>query len=439
MGHRSEMNDTAVSIEHVSKTYKLFKSHSDRVRETFHPFRKKYSHDFDALKDISFNIEKGETIGIIGRNGSGKSTLLQIICGIIKPTTGNVVVNGKISALLELGAGFNPEFTGVQNVYLNSSILGLSTEETRKRFDAIAAFADIGDFIHQPVKTYSSGMYVRLAFSIAVHVHPDILIVDEALSVGDIFFQQKCAQHMREYMGDCTKLIATHDMQVVANLCDRVIVLENGTQVFEGSPLTGIEYYTKSMHNDLFRSTCRIESSVQSVSRENIIKMPDWVQVSDNAIAGACEVVIEAVKVTSRGYKPVKVVRGGDHVFLHLLIFSPIPKKDLIFGYLVKDRFGNAIFGENTAECPTGPVDIEAGRYWVRLGFEWPEIYPEEYTITFGVGEGSDPAHHVIQCWAHNAVAVSAISPGKFIHALFNNPITQMEVHAVDAPSPAGS
>ncbi len=431
------MNEPAVLIDRVQKTYKLYRSHSDRVKESFHPFRKKYSHPFNALEDISFQVEPGETLGIIGRNGSGKSTLLQIICGIIKPSLGTVAVSGKISALLELGAGFNPEFTGVQNVYLNSSILGLSTEETSSRFDTIAAFADIGDFIHQPVKTYSSGMYIRLAFAIAIHVQPDILIVDEALAVGDIFFQQKCTQHMRETMRGCTKIIATHDMQVIANLCDRVIVLEKGKCVFEGSPLKGIEYYTKSMHNELFQSACRIEPSIRKVSGEDLSDLKDWISISEDSIAGACEVVIEKVKISSKEFAPIKVVKAGDYVLLHLLVFSASPKRELIFGYLVKDRLGNAIFGENTVECPKGPVNVETGRHWVQLGFQWPEIYPGEYTLTFGIGEGNHAAHHVIQCWAHNVAAVSAISPGRFIHALFNNPITHMEIHEVKNPASA--
>ena len=189
--------DIAISVKNITKTYKLYDSHADRVKEAFHPFRKKYHHTFNALSDVSFEVKKGETFGIIGRNGSGKSTLLQIICGILQTTSGSVEVNGRVSALLELGTGFNPEFTGRQNVYINGSILGLSHEEIEIRFDDIAAFADIGEFIDQPVKTYSSGMYVRLAFAVAISVEPDILIVDEALSVGDINFRNKCMKRIR--------------------------------------------------------------------------------------------------------------------------------------------------------------------------------------------------------------------------------------------------
>lgn len=428
----NNMQDIAVTIDHVSKTYKLYKSHTDRVKETFHPFRKKYSHAFNALEDISLHVKRGESIGIIGRNGSGKSTLLQIICGIIKPSLGTVTVNGKISALLELGAGFNPEFTGVQNVYLNASILGLSTEETRSRFDAIAAFADIGDFIHQPVKTYSSGMYVRLAFAIAVHVDPEILIVDEALSVGDIFFQQKCNRYLKENMEQCTKLIVTHDMHAVANLCNRVIVLEHGKIAFEGIPLKAVEYYTRIIHDDLYRPSCKIDTSIVKLpTRNELEKDSSWITVTEDSRGGACEILIEKVKVTSKENAPIMVVQSNDYVLLQMIIQVYLPKEKVIFGYLVKDRVGNAVFGENTCICPTGPVPLKAGRHLVQMGFTWPEIFPGEYTLTPGIGEGDHPHHHIIQCWAHNVVAVSAVTPGRFINGLFNNPITHMEINPI--------
>ena len=420
-----------INLDTITKTYRLYNRHVDRVKETFHPFRKKYNHPFNDLDELSVNVRRGESVGIIGRNGSGKSTFLQIICGILKPTTGTVAVNGRISALLELGAGFNPEFTGVQNVYLNSSILGLSREETEGIFDEIISFADIGDFIHQPVKTYSSGMYIRLAFAIAIHVYPEILVVDEALAVGDIFFQQKCMHHMQELMQGCTRVIATHDMQAVANLCERVIVLDQGSIVFEGSPLKGIEYYTKTMHNEQFETSCKIESTNFINKPDNIIEDRDWIEVPEDSRAGACEIIIEKVKLTSRSYEKVKIVKASDYLLINFVIFSAVKKKNVIFGYLIKDRVGNAIFGENTVECPAGPIEIEDGYHRVQLGFRWPEIYPDEYTLTVGVGEGNDPLNHIIQCWAHNILSVSAISLGKSIHAIFNNPITSMEINSI--------
>ena len=214
------VDDIVINLKNITKTYRLYNNHADRVKETFHPLRKKYHHSFNALTDVSLDVKRGKTVGIIGRNGSGKSTLLQIICGILQPTSGIVEISGRISALLELGAGFNPEFTGRQNIYMNCAILGLTHEEIKARFDDIVAFAEIGDFIGQPVKTYSSGMYVRLAFAIAINVNPDILVVDEALSVGDTLFQSKCFAKFKEFQEKgITILFVTHAMDLITRYC----------------------------------------------------------------------------------------------------------------------------------------------------------------------------------------------------------------------------
>jgi lipopolysaccharide transport system ATP-binding protein len=219
--------ELAISLDRVSKCFKRYNRPVDRLKEMLFP-RNLYAQEFWALQDISFDIFKGETIGIIGCNGAGKSTLLQLICGTLMPTDGNVQVNGKVAALLELGAGFNPEFTGRDNVYMNGAIMGLSKAEVDARFDLIAAFADIKDFIDRPVKTYSSGMYVRLAFAAAIHVDPDILIVDEALAVGDMYFQAKCMARMRQMMNNgVTVLFVSHDVSSVKNLCTRAVYLKD--------------------------------------------------------------------------------------------------------------------------------------------------------------------------------------------------------------------
>jgi ABC-type polysaccharide/polyol phosphate transport system ATPase subunit len=240
----------SIRVENVTKTYRLYGKHADRVKETFHPLRKKYHRPFNALKNISLRVKRGETVGIIGRNGSGKSTLLQIACGILNPTSGSVHVDGKISAILELGAGFNPEFTGRQNVFLNGSILGFSREEMEERFDAIAGFADIGDFIEQPVKTYSSGMYVRLAFSVAINVDPDILVVDEALSVGDTLFQSKCFAKFEEFREKgITILFVTHGLDLITSYCSSAYLLEKGHVHTSGSPKDVVDEYKRLLVN----------------------------------------------------------------------------------------------------------------------------------------------------------------------------------------------
>ena len=260
-------NNNAIKIENLSKSFKMFMSPAERVKELIHPFGKKYSRDFWALKDINLEISKGSTIGIIGQNGSGKSTLLQIITGILQPTTGSVQVNGRVSALLELGTGFNPEFTGRENVYMNGIIMGLSREDLDNRFDDITAFADIGSFIDQPVKTYSSGMYVRLAFSVAINVDPDILIVDEALSVGDMGFQQKCL-HQIELMLDrgITVILVTHDINTVKNYCTNAVYLKEGSLLYYGESEKVTEAYLK----DLFAEQ---QNSIKSKS--NIVWKKD--------------------------------------------------------------------------------------------------------------------------------------------------------------------
>jgi teichoic acid transport system ATP-binding protein len=222
----------AIKVENLTKIYPLYNKHVDRMKEALHPFRKKYHHDFHALKDVSFEIKKGETVGIIGKNGAGKSTLLKILTGVLTPTSGSVQINGRISSLLELGTGFNPELTGIENIYFNGTVNGIMKKEMDKKVDDIIAFADIGEFINQPVKTYSSGMFVRLAFACATAIDPDILIIDEALSVGDMVFQSKCMARMTSIMkGGVTVIYVSHDTYSVKTLCKKAILLEKGEMI----------------------------------------------------------------------------------------------------------------------------------------------------------------------------------------------------------------
>ena len=222
-------NDIAIRIENLSKVYKIFDRPIDRMKEALHPFHKRYSRDFYALKNISFTLKKGETLGIIGKNGAGKSTLLKIITGVLTPSSGHIEVNGRIASLLELGAGFNPEMTGIENIYMNGTLMGYSKEEMDERINNIVSFADIGDFINQPVKMYSSGMFARLAFAVNVFVEPDILIVDEALAVGDIFFQNKCFKKFEDLRTKgVTILFVSHDLGSIRQLASKTLWLENG-------------------------------------------------------------------------------------------------------------------------------------------------------------------------------------------------------------------
>lgn len=237
-------NKKVIQVNHLTKMYKLYEKPSDRLKEALGLTRKKLYREHYALHDVNFDINEGECVGIIGTNGSGKSTILKIITGVLTPTQGEVKVDGRISALLELGAGFNMEYSGLENVYLNGTMIGFSKEEIDARLDSILEFADIGDFIHQPVKTYSSGMFVRLAFAVAINIDPEILVVDEALSVGDVFFQSKCYHKFEEFKKQGkTILFVSHDLSSVSKYCDRVILLNKGVKLDEGSPKQMVDLY----------------------------------------------------------------------------------------------------------------------------------------------------------------------------------------------------
>lgn len=236
----------AVRVQNISKVYKLYKSNKDRLVEALGLTRKKRYQEHYALNDVSFDIRKGETVGIIGTNGAGKSTILKIITGVLNPSGGNLEINGRISALLELGAGFNGEYSGIENIYLNGTMMGYTREEVDAKMDQILEFADIGEFVHQPVKTYSSGMFVRLAFAVAINIDPEILVVDEALSVGDVFFQAKCYKKFEEFKKEGkTILLVSHDLGAIAKYCDRVFLLNHGKKLCEGEPKGVIDTYKK--------------------------------------------------------------------------------------------------------------------------------------------------------------------------------------------------
>lgn len=246
------MKEYAIDVQNVSKIYKLYDRSRDRLAEALHLTKKKLSKDHYALDQISFQVKKGETVGIIGTNGSGKSTILKIITGVLNPTAGQVDIDGRISALLELGAGFNMEYTGIENVYLNGTMIGFTEEEIKAKLDSILEFADIGDFVYQPVKTYSSGMFVRLAFAVAINIDPEILIVDEALSVGDVFFQAKCYHKFEEFKKEGkTIVIVSHDLSSISKYCDRVILLNKGHKLAEGEPKKIVDLYKKLLVNQL--------------------------------------------------------------------------------------------------------------------------------------------------------------------------------------------
>jgi ABC-type polysaccharide/polyol phosphate transport system ATPase subunit len=275
--------DVVVRLENVSKYYKLYDSPRDRLKEALSPFRKKYHKEFYALQNISFELKRGECLGIIGRNGMGKSTLLKLVAHIIEPSSGTVIVNGTVSALLELGAGFNPEFTGLQNIYFYGTILGFKRSEIEQKVEEIISFADIGDFINQPVKTYSSGMFVRLAFAVQTNLKPDILLVDEVLSVGDIFFQQKCHARIEELLSKGTALIlVSHDMQMIEKYSNTAMLLKEGTCIISASP------------NEVVYNYYRIEKSTDN--KKNISIYKNYTKPTNNEPSLSKDIIWPAIE-----------------------------------------------------------------------------------------------------------------------------------------------
>lgn len=396
------MSEVAISVSHVSKMYKLYDRPMDRLKESLGLSRTKKYREHFALQDVSFEIRRGETLGIIGINGAGKSTILKIITGVLNQTAGDVAVNGRISALLELGAGFNMEYSGLENVYLNGTMSGFSKEEIDSKLDAILNFADIGDFIHQPVKTYSSGMFVRLAFAVAINIDPDILIVDEALSVGDVFFQTKCYHKFNEFkkMGK-TLLFVSHDLGSINKYCDRVVLLNKGTKLAEGKPREMIDLFKQVLvgHTPTGNQEKRLD--VQEISEKEVQGQDAEIVVSqkDTEEEQWKRYMLLNPQVQSYGDEQAEIVDFGifdkegkisntiykmESFSLRMMVAFHATIKDPIFAFSIKDLKGNELCGTNTVieQVETGTVNagrvieigfiqkmiLQGGQYMVQLG-----------------------------------------------------------------------
>lgn len=416
--------EQAICVDKVVKIYKLYRRPQDRVKEAFSLKHKSYHEDFRALSDVSFSVERGETLGIIGKNGAGKSTLLKLITGVAAPSSGSIQVNGQVSALLELGTGFNPEYNGYQNIYLNGTMRGYSHEEMDGKMEEIISFADIGQYIEQPVKTYSSGMFARLAFAVMISFKPEILIIDEALSVGDVFFQQKCNTYMKEKMEGVTKLLVTHDMNSVANMADRVILLDQGRVLQIGRPLEVIEEYLKMMHTDVFANKKEVERGEEIPIADNLNKEEVWEAITPDKTGGAMDVVICACRMEING-EISNIVKPGDTVDLFIKLYAKRDVSNIIIGYILKDKYGNSIAGENTVGSGLSLPGVKNGQKYVYcLRIKWPSIREGDYFITLGIGEGTDQMIHTIQCWAHDVLHVEAIALVP-MHGIINNTILE--------------
>lgn len=417
-----------INVNNLTKTYHLYDKPWCRVKELFSLTHKIYARDYNALSGVSFQVRKGETLGIIGKNGAGKSTLLKMLTGVTTPTAGDIKIKGEVSALLELGTGFNPEYNGYENIYLNGSMRGYSREEMHAKVDEITEFADIGEYIAQPVKTYSSGMLARLAFAVMVCFKPDILIVDEALSVGDVFFQQKCNTYMKEEMNGVTKLLVTHDMNSIANMADRVIMLDKGKLVQEGKPLEVIENYLKLMHTEVFKGADQVDE--RYVGDVGQLDDSMWNSVDNSDIGGAGEVIIRKTRVLVNS-EITDVVKAGDTVEIQAILSVKKNCENIIIGYTFKDKYGNSIFAMNTIGQGIRIEGLKKDcNYFISLKLDWPEVKEGDYFLTLGVGEGEDQMVHVIQCWAHNISHLEAIAL-KPMHGIINHTIDNFEIRRV--------
>ena len=399
-------SDNAISLRGIQKSYKLYQSPLARFKEALHPRKKRYYDDFYALRDIDLDIPKGQTWGIIGLNGSGKSTLLKIICGVIQPDCGSLEVNGRIAALLELGSGFNPDYTGRQNVFFSGALADVSRDEMEERFPDIEAFAEIGDFIDQPVKSYSSGMLMRLAFAVAVHVSPDILVVDEALAVGDARFQHKCMKKIKSFKGRSTMLLVTHDMNAVLTLCDQVVWLHEGNLVAIGEPKNIADRYTRVFYEgeaEDFDAKKFMESVTILSSADSFLpKIDSAVTVSETATAyGLKEVKISHVSLLSRERGSIDSVYGGEVVVCSLWLESTACIENPVVGLSARNKLGIEIFGFNTVTLQTEFTPFHPGNCClVSFEFVWPQIAPGNYAITVAVADGDMEQwtmHHFVQ------------------------------------------
>ncbi|MEA5411692.1 ABC transporter ATP-binding protein [Synechococcus sp. BA-120 BA3] len=419
-----------IIVSDLGKCYQIYAKPTDRLKQALWRGRRNYYREFWALRNVNLEVRRGETLAIIGRNGSGKSTLLQMICGTLAPTEGSIRTSGTIAALLELGSGFNPEFTGIENVFLNASLLGLTQEQTSARLDDIQAFADIGDFVHQPVKTYSSGMLVRLAFAVVAHVDPSVLIVDEALSVGDAVFGQRCMRFIRRFTEKGTLLFVSHDLNAVSSLCERAIWIDSGRVQMDADTAPIITAYTRSCHEasnaeiDLADRLTDVHSFAHGASSENassglttehksktiIIQrdgastqgsdpgediqagMADWDAERDYGDGRAT--IINVVMRDKNGVITT-TPKCGESIKLEISVRSNAFVERFLVGFFVRDRTGQIVFAESTADRESLAVE---GNKIVAVSFEFvmPFLRAESYSLSTAVSNGEMAGYKVL-------------------------------------------
>lgn len=453
-------SDEVIKVQNLSKRYEIYKQPRDRLRQTLMtPLRQvlglgehDYFQEFWALRDVSFEVRRGETVAIVGQNGSGKSTLLQLVCQTLSPTTGSVHIAGRIAALLELGAGFNTEFSGRENVFLSGLLYGINQQELASRFESIVKFAELEDFIEQPVKTYSSGMYVRLAFAIAAHVDADVLIIDEALSVGDVRFTQKCMRYLREFQKTGTLLFVSHDTSAVIGLCSRAVWLDHGGLRMDGPAKEVVETYLAAQHaldregeGDAvaLRRGRRSTSARSEVT--NDVKDPRWPKLAEHRALtqlqffefdperAAAEFGAGGAQIVDSSFlgddnTPLHMSFGGEIVQLSVTAAVHQPLDNLIFGFYFKDRMGQRLFGDNsfitTMDAPLGAGAGES--VTARFRFRMPILPSGLYSIDLAIASGTQD-NHTQQHWLHDALEVRATDT-TMKHGLIGLPMLDISV-----------
>jgi ABC-type polysaccharide/polyol phosphate transport system ATPase subunit len=399
----------ALRVENVSKQYRIYAHPGDRLKESLTRGRWKRHREFWALRDVTFELEAGTTTGIVGPNGSGKSTLLQIITGTLEPTHGSVHYEGRVAALLELGAGFNPEFTGIENVYLNASLMGFSKSEIEARLPEIERFAEIGDFIEQPVKTYSSGMYIRLAFAIAVSASPQILIVDEALAVGDTVFQHRCLRRIKEMQENgATILFVSHDPHAIRALCTRAILLNAGRTEADGAPAEVLNRYQKI----IMSREAAYEEARPTIVEEDEADGPSWADEEHAPLKctyrhgdGSAEIL--SVELLDSTRRPVEIVETGEALVLRIRALFHTDVVDPVCGFLIRNRLGIHIYGTNTDLQQTYFGPVRAGEIFeATFSFNcW--LGTGEFSITAALHSASGISFD----WADDVLFLRVVSP----------------------------
>jgi lipopolysaccharide transport system ATP-binding protein len=436
-----------LSVAGITKRYSVFQKPFQRLLSYFAPGYRARCDTFTALADINFQLHRGETLGIIGSNGSGKSTLLQIVAGILRPSEGSVSCFVRVAVLLELGAGFNPDFTGRENARLNAETYGLSPSEIEQKMPQIIEFSGIGDFIDQPVRHYSSGMFVRLAFSVIVHVEPEILIIDEALAVGDVLFSQKCMRFLDEFKKHGSILFVSHDAGAVSRLCDRVLWLDHGRQMGLGEPSLMQDRYLEHVYAEqqaLEQLASPVEADGDGAKTFSAFEeFEPWFDAREEmtgspALYNAIEVhrfdevtsgfgdggatINDAYFIDARGRKLAGIL-GGTPVALCFNFIAHRDLEGLIVGFLIKDRLGQVILGDNNSIIHhENPVNVIAGKtYTVSFGITMPYLALSEYIVSVSVASGTQ-TEHILHCWLHDALVFRA-EKGHVVHGIMGVPL----------------